>query len=223
MDGDFKPTHFEYRFGNFHIDESRFIEEETSQSFVLQTPREADKPPIQIRGVIDRVDIDEEYQRFAVYDYKTGGYANIRKIEQGISFQLPIYLQAVAQKENPKSPAAGAYYVLKKVREVGKKGYLGLWDALKDEYKYKKRGGRKQPPSGFYFAEDFQRLETFVTENIKSIDNCIRSSKFNPSIWEEKDAMCQWCQYKFICRYNASRQLNMNNQGGHYHPKTFLT
>ena len=214
LDGNFKPTHFEYYFGSFQGEES--------QSFGLQIPRETDKPPIRIRGRIDRVDIDEEYQRFAVYDYKTGGYANVKKIERGISFQLPIYLRAVARQENPKAPAAGAYYVLKKVKEVGKKGYLGVWEALKDEYKYKKDGSIKQPPSGFYFAEDYQRLEAFVIENIKSIDECIRSGKFNPSIWEEKDALCQWCKYKFICRYNASRQLNMKNQDGHYHPKGFV-
>jgi ATP-dependent helicase/DNAse subunit B len=222
LDGDFRPAYFEYQFGSFQTENPDRIGEEVSKSFALKIPRETGKPPIRIRGVIDRVDIDEEYQRFAVYDYKTGGYANISKIERGISFQLPIYLQAVAQRENPKMPAAGAYYVLKKVNEVGKKGYLGVWDALKDEYKYKKGDGIKRPPSGFYFAEDFQRLEVFVIENIKSIDESIRSGKFNPSIWEERDAMCQWCKYKFICRYNASRQLNMKNREGHYHPEEFL-
>ena len=214
LNGNFRPTHFEYHFGHF--------QEEMSQSFALQIPRETGKPPIRIRGIIDRVDIDTEHQRFAVYDYKTGGYANVKKIERGISFQLPIYLQAVAQQENPKTPAAGGYYVLKKVKEVGKKGYLGIWDALKDEYKYKKDGGIKKPPSGFYFEEDFQRLWEFVIENIKSIDECIRSGRFNPSIWEEKDALCQWCKYRFVCRYNASRQLNMKEQDRHYHPKGFV-
>ncbi|MFQ6044337.1 MAG: PD-(D/E)XK nuclease family protein, partial [Candidatus Poribacteria bacterium] len=145
LNGNFRPTYFEYHFGGFR--------EERPQSFALEIPRAKDKPPIRIRGRIDRVDIDEENQRFAVYDYKTGGYANIGKIEKGISFQLPIYLQAVARQwltkgENPKTPAAGAYYVLKKVREVGKKGYLGVWDALKDEYKYKKDVGIKNTPSG---------------------------------------------------------------------------
>jgi len=236
LDGNFKPTYFEYYFGSFQVEHPDKIGGEasyrslatsatslaTSATFALQIPRETNKPPIRIRGRIDRVDIDEEYQRFAVYDYKTGGYANVKKIERGISFQLPIYLRAVAQQENPHTPAAGAYYVLKKVKEVGKKGYLGVWEALKDEYKYKKDGSIKQPPSGFYFAEDYQRLEVFVIENIKSIDECIRSGKFNPSIWEEKDALCQWCKYKFICRYNASRQLNMKNQDGHYHPRSFV-
>jgi superfamily I DNA/RNA helicase len=220
LNGNFKPTHFEYHFGSFHGEASpRSLA--TSATFALQIPRETGKPPIRIRGIIDRVDIDEEYQRFAVYDYKTGGYATVKKIERGISFQLPIYLRAVAQQENLHTPAAGAYYVLKKVKEVGKKGYLGIWDALKDEYKYKKDGSVKQPPAGFYSAEDYQRLEAFVIENIKTIDECIRSGKFNPSIWEEKDALCQWCKYKFICRYNASHQLNMKNQDGHYHPKGF--
>ncbi|HIE29361.1 TPA: hypothetical protein EYP66_18985 [Candidatus Poribacteria bacterium] len=214
LNGNFRPTHFEYHFGRF--------QEGIPQSFALQIPREKGKPPIRIRGIIDRVDIDEENQRFAVYDYKTGGYANVKKIEKGISFQLPVYLQAVARQENPKRPAAGAYYVLKRVKEVGKKGYLGVWDALNDEYKYKKDGGIKKPPSGFYFEEDFQRLEEFVIENIKSIDEYIRSGKFNPSIWEEKDALCQWCRYKFICRYNASRQLNMKARDKHYHPKGFV-
>jgi len=230
LNGNFRPTHFEYHFGIVpRVRGTTGGQGEASQSLALQIPRpdfvgtgETDKPPIRIRGIIDRVDIDEEYHRFAVYDYKTGGYANVKKIERGISFQLPIYLRAVAQQEKRHTPAAGAYYVLKKVKEVGKKGYLGIWDALKDEYKYKKDGSVKQPPSGFYSAEDYQRLEAFVIENIKSIDECIRSGKFNPSIWEEKDALCQWCKYKFICRYNASRQLNMKDRDGHYHPKGFI-
>ncbi|MBM3238380.1 hypothetical protein FJZ31_18975 [Candidatus Poribacteria bacterium] len=230
LNGNFRPTHFEYHFGivprvrgtTGGQGETSPRSLATSATFALQIPRATGKPPIRIRGIIDRVDIDEEYHRFAVYDYKTGGYATVKKIERGISFQLPIYLKAVAQQEKRHTPAAAAYYVLKKVKEVGKKGYLGLWDALKDEYKYKKDGSVKQPPSGFYSVEDYQRLEAFVIENIKSIDEYIRSGKFNPSIWEEKDALCQWCKYKFICRYNASRQLNMKNQDGHYHPRGFV-
>ncbi len=213
LEGNYRPTHFEYHFGRFRG--------RGPQGFALRISREMDKSPIRIRGIIDRVDIDAEEGLFVVYDYKTGGHANAKRVEQGISFQLPIYQQAIAASEEGQQPAAGAYYVLKKVKEVGKKGHLGVWDALKDEYKYKKDGSIKKPPSGFYFAEDFELLHEFVIENIKSIDEFIRSGKFNPSIWEAKDALCQWCDYKCICRYNPSRQLNMKSREGHYHPRGF--
>ena len=213
LEGDYRPTHFEYHFGRFRG--------RAPQGFALRILREIDKVPIRIRGVVDRVDINAEEGLFVVYDYKTGGHANAKRVEQGISFQLPIYQQAIAASEEGRHLAAGAYYVLKKVKEVGKKGHLGVWDALKDEYKYKKDGSIKKPLSGFYFVEDFERLHEFVIENIKLIDGFIRSGKFNPSIWEAKDALCQWCDYKCICRYNPSRQLNMKSREGYYHPHGF--
>jgi hypothetical protein len=51
---------------------------------------------IQIRGMIDRVDIVEGHSGFIIMDYKSGSSVPTRDdMKQGLNFQLPVYLQLV--------------------------------------------------------------------------------------------------------------------------------
>jgi ATP-dependent helicase/nuclease subunit B len=164
---------------------------------------------VRVRGKVDRVDVAPDPPRFAVYDYKTGRAVSPAMVERGLSFQLPVYLLAL-QANGVGQPVAGAFYVLRRADEVRKTGYLGdesAWNGL----------GRR--PEKFYPPADFVALLDQVKQNLLTIDRLIREGKFNPSVWEEDDAGCRYCHFAAICRYNATRQLNMEEQGGYYQPE----
>jgi len=146
-----------------------------------------------------------------VYDYKTGRPVSPTLVERGLSFQLPVYLLAL-QANGLGQPAAGAYYLLRRADDIRKAGYLGDQSAL---------SGRGRRPDRFYPPADFVALLNWVQQNLLTIDRLIREGKFNPSLWEERDAGCRYCDFATICRYNATRQLNMGEGVEGYRPKAW--
>ena len=80
---------------------------------------------VQIEGRVDRIDLSIDSKLFVVYDYKFGAVPAGSLIRQGLSFQLPVYLLAIADFLKDKGCKIGAagYYQLKSTHEVKKTGY----------------------------------------------------------------------------------------------------
>jgi ATP-dependent helicase/nuclease subunit B len=99
------PAHFELAFG---MEEESPPEDEevstdaprdcdpSSTARPLVIPNE-DGPPVQVCGVIDRVDLMPDGRRALVMDYKLGSPVPFPRIKEGRSVQLPLYMLALEQ------------------------------------------------------------------------------------------------------------------------------
>ena len=186
--GERHPTFGEYRFGP--------LGRRPRQGSALRIER-GQAADILIRGTVDRVDQDDE--TFVVYDYKTGSAVSVAQRERGLSFQLAIYLMALEQNGLGR-PVAGAYYLLSSPDQIRKSGFLG------DEAFWVGKGRR---PHRLYPTEQFRAILDWTADNLRAIDRYIQRGRFHPSLWDENTAGCRYCAYAEICRYQATRQLNM--------------
>ena len=107
----FAPALFETSFG-------KFAEEQVNPPIVIDE--------LKLRGKIDRIDVNEEKKIYTVIDYKTGSAPKRTLVEDGVSLQLPIYLEAAKQvlearhggEFNPSMPEI--YQLKTKVKALGR-------------------------------------------------------------------------------------------------------
>lgn len=145
---------------------------------------------IRLKGVIDRIDVDESRKRFLVLDYKTGDTKSMKSdLADGLALQLPIYMHAARQTLLPDySPIGG---LLVSVRTGERKH--GLVDKTENGNVFQIHGrtGSLMEPETLRETTD-QALAAatgYVTE--------IRAGHFSA---QPKD--CQpSCDYREICRY----------------------
>ncbi|HXG23487.1 MAG TPA: PD-(D/E)XK nuclease family protein, partial [Chthonomonadales bacterium] len=100
------PAYFELRFGleedpgEPEDEPAEGIPEEcdpASTARPLLIPASDGGPPIEICGVIDRVDVASDGVTALVMDYKTGKSVPFEEIRNGKSLQMPVYLMALEQ------------------------------------------------------------------------------------------------------------------------------
>ncbi|MCC7430949.1 UvrD-helicase domain-containing protein [bacterium] len=128
-------------------------------------------------GVIDRIDFNGNF--FEVIDYKTGSFSNFEKIREGLSFQLPVYLKAFAEKSG-KTPQKASYYDLKTPERV----------RLETIVPNEKQG------------INTEETISLALENFRGQKEQIKLSHFNFTK-HEQEKICAYCDFKKICRYNA--------------------
>ena len=177
---DFIPKFFEVGFGRLRSDES---------DDVLSTKDAIAVDGINLRGKIDRIEINEEDSSFNIVDYKlSGAKPSFPDLKNGISLQLPVYLYAaselLAKKTNQKySPNEIFIYSLK----------YAIDDFGKDKVKTK---GNKD--------DEIQSVEQLVQKSISHVKNYIASiseGKFNLSQLEEREnKVCRFCEFRTVCR-----------------------
>ena len=77
---------------------------------------------VRLKGRIDRIDANEEFSNYSVVDYKSGSTIPKKEsISDGISLQLPLYIEAVKKtvlSDKKSEPHSGYYYGLKKLRKT---------------------------------------------------------------------------------------------------------
>ena len=95
-DGNWTPLAFEAKFG---LGDKPFLEVKL------------DGETIRMRGVIDRVDRNEQGQ-LRVIDYKTGGTFSKRDLEKGSRLQLPLYALAARDALGLGTPVDGFYWFI---------------------------------------------------------------------------------------------------------------
>ncbi|MBI4482912.1 MAG: exodeoxyribonuclease V subunit gamma [Acidobacteria bacterium] len=180
----FQPAYFELAFGKTL--KMEFCDPQSQKDPV--TLRCGDRE-VRFRGKVDRVDVAGG--DFRVLDYKTGsGLPTLKQIEEGFSFQLPIYILAVEAllKEKGLEAAGAAFYELRDPARVGPQKYFGIKERLDRRAKYPthEEFRRKLEESQTHLASHLQQLETgaFATTERKEMETFCRRS----------------CDFRRICR-----------------------
>jgi ATP-dependent helicase/DNAse subunit B len=130
-----------------------------------------------VEGKIDRIDLEEDGS-FSVMDYKTGREAPSRgDIEEGVEFQVPLYLLAAQRLFFPHlRPREGYYLKLEPVRRSGRVAAEGAPSAAK--------------------SLSWETLLPKVEESLKAYSSSIRAGEFPVSPRSCSPA----CPYRPICR-----------------------
>ncbi|WP_337864566.1 PD-(D/E)XK nuclease family protein [Ignavibacterium sp.] len=148
---------------------------------------------LKFRGMIDRIDVNENKNLYKVIDYKLGGRKPSKDdLNSAISLQLPLYLYASrmllkAEFEREFKPAAAEIYSLKIFREeFGRKVIHNL-------------SGRNLTDDDLILASE-ELIKIFEEAVPKYIGN-IRRGIFHLSKLEKREEkVCGFCEFKSICR-----------------------
>lgn len=181
--GEFVPTFFEFGFGNIKDNNKELL---TVQNIKVDN--------ISVRGKIDRIDIDEQNNRYKVVDYKlSGNKPSSNDLREGLSLQLPLYMFAAkemikAQLNKDFEPAGAEIYSLKfDEKDFGKKliSLFSLRSKMDDEK----------------LMESTRELIDICRETLKKYVNAIIEGKFNLStLHDRENKVCQYCNFRSICR-----------------------
>ena len=150
---------------------------------------------INIRGKIDRIDIDSAKNLFRVIDYKSGGKMPVAKdLLDGISLQLPLYMFAAkqlikAQLSVDFDPASAEIYSLKfSDSDFGRK-------------KIKNSDSKKRNTSEEEYIFANNMLIDICIDSIRKYVQAIVSGKFNLTKLKDRDnKVCNNCGFRSICR-----------------------
>ncbi len=174
------PEFFEAGFGK--------LKEEQDQKIIIN---ELVAGEVNVRGKIDRIDINPEEKTYKVFDYKTGkSRLNKQDVLTGLQLQLPLYLYAA--KEIIKSelnedyePAGALIYSLKyRSDDFGRK-----------ELNFGKK------ISGEEITEKYEELINICLEAVNKYVAGIRNGDFRLSqIENREEKACKYCGFKAICR-----------------------
>ncbi len=176
----FVPEFFETGFGS--------VRKEQGQEVLLNELKAGE---VNVRGKIDRIDINSDENLFRVYDYKTGKKdLPMQDVYAGLKLQLPLYLFAAkeiikAELDEDYKPAGALLYSLKyNASDFGKKG-IGF-------------GKNKTPEET---AELFDELIETCVKAINSYVEGISRGDFRLSqIDKREEKACRFCGFRAICR-----------------------
>ena len=162
------PYDFEVEFG--------YIED-----FSLDTGNEK----LKIFGKIDRIDKFLDFDKYILYDYKTSSYGikKLKDMNEGISFQLPVYIMSQKHKDI----ISGGYIDISKTNV-----HMELVKENEKELVNKKRG------NGILDKESWDMLMRGMENTMQEYIESIYRGDFsiNP---KECD---KYCPYIEVCRYN---------------------
>ncbi|MCA9522484.1 MAG: PD-(D/E)XK nuclease family protein [Myxococcales bacterium] len=182
----------------------RFVELEAETSdhratptLIEHTTQLALGPGSRLRGRIDRVDRDPD-GFLAVYDYKTGSApvktvdALARRIEEGTSLQLPLYLAAL--REELAAPLAGCGYILLPNEKRAQKTVVcGLRERRGQSFAADRLSAR-----GAVDADELDQLIDRARARAYDFAQRIRRGVFPVRPADEKT--CSYCDFRSICR-----------------------
>ncbi|MGZ4164524.1 MAG: PD-(D/E)XK nuclease family protein, partial [Tumebacillaceae bacterium] len=166
-----------------------------------QDPNSSTEPitvgQLKFRGQIDRIDATEDGTYFLV-DYKSKNTKQMPKaIENGIDFQLPVYLRAVEQTLFPEGTAVGAaYYSIEKVDRTSSA-------LVKEEFLEPLGMGKKRNKLD---GEQWEALLQHTEQTLEAYRLQMADGHF--PVAPSDEANCKYCEYRRICRYDRMRALN---------------
>jgi len=178
----FTPAFFETGFGNFGNNNNK----ET----LLKKLKIGE---IKIRGKIDRIDINEDQDKFKVVDYKlSGNTPSISNLQKGIALQIPLYLYAAkelikAQLKKDTTPLSGEIYSLKyRDKDFGKEIVKPV---------------NKRNINENQLIEENEKLINDCVKNVEKYVQQITEGKFNLSTLSNREnEICKYCGFKSVCR-----------------------
>lgn len=165
------------------------------------------REPVQVgglkfRGQIDRIDATTGGQ-FMVVDYKSKGTKPMPKaIENGVDFQLPVYLRAVEQAlfEGTGEMVGAAYYSIEKVDRTSSA-------LVKASYMEALGMGKKRNKLD---DEQWQDLLTHAEKTLALYRGQMADGHF--PVVPHDPAVCSFCEYRKVCRYDRIRALSREVQ-----------
>ncbi len=148
---------------------------------------------VNVRGKIDRVDLNEKEKTIKVIDYKLSGRKPAKNdLLTGISLQLPLYLYAARKIINAElnknyDPSGSEIYSLKfNERDFGPK--LIRTDNSRSYNKER-------------LIEMSEEMINICIDSIKKYVDQISSGKFNLTTLEDREnKVCGYCNFRSICR-----------------------
>jgi ATP-dependent helicase/nuclease subunit B len=151
---------------------------------------------LKFRGKIDRVDATAD-GKFVVVDYKTKHAKPMPKaIEQGIDFQLPVYVKAVEQALFADgTPVGAAYFSIEK----GDRTSSAL---VKEEFLEALGMGKKRTKLD---DESWEELFLLTEQTLSRYREQMASGVF--AVLPSDEAVCAHCEYRRVCRYDRLRAL----------------
>lgn len=174
----YSPEYFEYAFGNLSGNN-------TSPNIAVNN--------INLRGKVDRIDLNKDFQSFKVIDYKLGGKKPSKDdLLNGISLQLPLYMYASkklidAEMNDKFNPAAAEIYSLKLTqKDFGRKPIsISSSRNLSDDERIKMN----------------ENIIEIAIESITIYVSRIINGDFRLSQLEDRESkVCGYCEFKSICR-----------------------
>ncbi len=181
---------------------------------------------IQLEGRVDRIDLAVDKGVFVVYDYKFGAAPSGSLIRQGHSFQLPVYLLAIADflKDKGYKIGAGGYYQLNSTHDIKKTAYFGR-DDIRASRPCELAGLKvlvsRQRNYGLLSDNELERQLAQIKSRLLHIHRLINRGRFHPPLEAEGALPCRFCDFACICRTDALRLSKMYSSlddQGHYKP-----
>jgi RecB family exonuclease len=172
---DWQPTYFEVTFG------ARPGQKVQPPGLAEPISMNGPHGKVRLRGRIDRLDLAAEGgPGFQVIDYKTGAAPSHRAMQEGTSFQLPIYLWAAEAilSADERGNLARAFFL--PIRRPSESGRLASIDS-------------KGKPN-----EKFRDAMTRAEKYINNFVDAMRCGRF--PVWP-REGCSDSCDYSAICRY----------------------
>lgn len=180
----FIPAYFEVSFGN--------PGDEPADEF-LSDWEPVNMGSVNIRGKIDRIELDEQEQMFNVVDYKTGiRRPQLRDVQRGLSLQLPVYLHAAEVLLNRMTglkydPAGALIYSLRFSR--------------RDFGRFNLSGRQQIDAAGETEVSFCREITAQAAKYINEYVDQISSGNFQLSALKDREeTACRNCSYNRICR-----------------------
>lgn len=160
-----------------------------------------DEISVEFRGVIDRVEVNDERKLYAITDYKTGKPPTPSDIKNGKSLQLPFYASVAGKQLGEKDakrsgykPGDMFYYrISKSANEIEKLPVRGR--PLNKNHSHQKP--KDVPKILDYQADMIANTREFISKYIGEI----YEGKFNLLETYKPDyAPCSYCDFHTICR-----------------------
>jgi ATP-dependent helicase/DNAse subunit B len=149
-------------------------------------------------GKFDRLDVSADGRAVVAVDYKTGFVPPSKTAPDGVSFQLPLYVWALDQLfGGQKLNVGGVFYSLTDYKYLAG---ISRPDVLKKKknYNHSPRPLDENEWDGFMEA---------LARQIKTIHYLIEHGQFPISVRDERNAKCEFCDFKNICYRNEEQQM----------------
>lgn len=151
---------------------------------------------IELRGKVDRVDLDPSRTSAAIYDYKTSSRGRLRETEKraigGLDFQLPIYA-LVGLGMDGVEEVESAYYQVRPTPSVERFSALG---------------GRLEKTG----VDETTFLDAVTPRRIGAVVEAIEAGAFHPTLVGADHAGCTYCGFRDSCDVRHHRRHEIRDE-----------
>ena len=152
---------------------------------------------VNVRGKIDRVDINENEKTIKIVDYKLSGKRPTKEdLLSGLSLQLPLYLYVAKELINTELNAD--------YKTLGSEIYSLKFNEKEFGPKLIKSSGSRSVDNDKLISMSEEMIKICL-DAIKECVSLISSGKFNLTTLEDRESkVCKFCSFRAICRIQES-------------------